>query len=193
MGSRATLYSLFRGGGYDSFRAAAHRDTSPQRCPLPGSILPWSGSRLWAGLQFSGNPTQPVFFQRGRDVVIPQMLLISGGGSHADQPSCEQMASSSPLSPSFRRGHLHTNRSALLWFGGHSGHGDARTAMFRQHSTRRGFVLFDSLRSGGKTLDAINMSLSSAFCWVPRGQGQGDPTRHMVAIFHGCVPGSIPP
>eukprot|EP00964_Phaeocystis_antarctica_P119583 scaffold83301_cov51-Phaeocystis_antarctica.AAC.2 len=26
------------------------------------------------------------------------------------------------------------------------------------------------------------MSLSSLFCWVPRGQGQGDPTRHMVAI-----------
>ena len=32
------------------------------------------------------------------------------------------------------------------------------------------------------------MSLSSLFCWVPRGQGQGDPTRHMVAIFHGCLP-----
>ena len=32
------------------------------------------------------------------------------------------------------------------------------------------------------------MSLSSLFCWVPRGQGQGDPTRHMVAIYHGCLP-----
>ena len=32
------------------------------------------------------------------------------------------------------------------------------------------------------------MTLTSRFCWVPRGQGQGDPTRHMVAIFHGCVP-----
>ena len=32
------------------------------------------------------------------------------------------------------------------------------------------------------------MALSSVFCWVPRGQGQGDPTRHMVAIYHGCLP-----
>ena len=44
-----------------------------------------------------------------------------------------------------------------------------------------------SLRES-RRLDAINMSLSSLFCWVPRGQGQGDPTRHMVAIFHGCIP-----
>ena len=49
-------------------------------------------------------------------------------------------------------------------------------------------MLHDSLRDPGRKRDAINMSLSSAFCWVPRGQGQGDPTRHMVALFHGCVP-----
>jgi hypothetical protein len=35
-------------------------------------------------------------------------------------------------------------------------------------------VLVDSLRAKQKR-DAVNMSLSSAFCWVPRGQGQGDP------------------
>ena len=82
---------------------------------------------------------------------------------------------------------LHANRSTLLWFGGHSGHGDARTRLFRLHSGRDGFALLDTLRSSERR-DAINMSLSSAFCWVPRGQGQGDPTRHMVAAFHGCVP-----
>ena len=99
------------------------------------------------------------------------------------------MKSSSPFSPSFARGALHRNRSTLLWFGGHSGHGDARTQMFRLHAQRRGFVLIDTLRRiGGPRRDAINMSLSSKYCWVPRGQGQGDPTRHMVALFHGCIP-----
>ena len=62
--------------------------------------------------------------------------------------------------------------------------------MFRLHSERKGFVLVDTLhkRPGMIRRDAINMSLSSVFCWVPRGQGQGDPTRHMVALFHGCLP-----
>ena len=180
---RATLLGLFAGGGYDSFRSARYRG-----CRLPSQWLPWSANRFWGGLQFSGNPSAPVFFQRGKDLVIPQMLLLSGGGSHADQPSCEQMATSSPFSPRFSRAELHRNRSTLLWFGGHSGHGDARTAIFRLHANRRGFVLVDALRSPARRRDAINMSLSSAFCWVPRGQGQGDPTRHMVAIFHGCVP-----
>lgn len=164
---RATLYSLFRGGGYDSFRAAR------RTCPLPASILPWSPQRVWAGLQFSGNPRNPVFFQRGKDVVIPQMLMIRGVGSHADQPTCEQMKRSSPLSAFFERDATSKRRTTLLWFGGHSGHGDARSAMFRLHQNRKGFVLVDSLRHAAKRLDAINMSLSSAFCWVPRGQGQG--------------------
>ena len=98
------------------------------------------------------------------------------------------MAPTSPLSPAFARGGSRPrNRSTLLWFGGHSGHADARTQMFKLHSAERDFVLLDSLKSKQR-LDAINMSLTSAFCWVPRGQGQGDPTRHMVAIFHGCVP-----
>ena len=64
----------------------------------------------------------------------------------------------------------------------------ARTAIFRLHQHRRGFVLVDSLNRRHVKRDAINMSLSSTFCWVPRGQGQGDPTRHMVALFHGCLP-----
>ena len=119
---------------------------------------------------------------------MPQLLLLRGGGSHADQPSCEQMALSSPLSPTFTRSERHRNRSTLLWFGGHSGHGDARTRIFALHRRRRGFELLDSLRPGATRRDAVNMSLSSAFCWVPRGQGQGDPTRHMVALFHGCIP-----
>ena len=183
---RNTLLGLFEGGGYMPFRQAAFRSG----CALPPKLLPWSTDRIWGGLQFSGNPRDPVFFQRRKDVVIPQMLLLAGGGSHADQPSCEQMASSSPLSSRFSRHELHTNRSTLLWFGGHGGHGDARTAMFRLHSERKGFVLVDTLhkRPGMIRRDAINMSLSSVFCWVPRGQGQGDPTRHMVALFHGCLP-----
>ena len=119
--------------------------------------------------------------------MLPQLLLLKGGGSHADQPSCEQMARSSPLSPSFDRAALHANRTTLLWFGGHEGHGDARTRLFRTHSGQRGFELHNSLRSRLRR-NAINMSLASAFCWVPRGQGQGDPTRHMVSLFHGCVP-----
>ena len=179
---RGTLLGLFGGGGFDSFKTANLRS-----CHMPHRLLPWSPDRLWAGLQFSGRIDGPVFFQRGKDIVIPQMLLLRGGGSHADQPSCEQMAASAPVSPAFERGDLHRNRSTLLWFGGHSGHEDARTAMLRMHSHRRGFVLIDSLRTKERR-DAINMSVSSALCWVPRGQGQGDPTRHMVSIFHGCVP-----
>ena len=185
----AMLFGLFGGGGYADFRNAARGRGPGGRCELPPSISPWSPTRLWAGLQFSGNRDDPVFFQPGRDVVIPQMLQMSGVGSHADQPTCAQMRASSPLSPHFRRASVHENRGTLLWFGGHSGHGDARTAMFRMHARRRGFVLFDSLRPrGAQPREAINMSLSSLFCWVPRGQGQGDPTRHMVALFHGCVP-----
>eukprot|EP00966_Prymnesium_polylepis_P280782 6487681-Prymnesium_polylepis.1 len=37
------------------------------------------------------------------------------------------------------------------------------------------------------------MSLGSLFCFVPRGQGQGDPTRHMVALFHGASRRSTKP
>jgi hypothetical protein len=181
---RATLYGLFDDGGYESVAAA----TARTGCRLPPGIRPSSPTRIWAGLQFSGNPRSPVFFQRGRDIVIPQMLLLRGGGSHADQPSCEQMASTSPLSATFKRRDLHRNRSMAVWFGGHPGHGDARTKMFQLHARRPGFALVNSQQRGHVPRDAVNMSLSSAFCWVPRGQGQGDPTRHMVAIFHGCVP-----
>jgi hypothetical protein len=107
------LLGLFAGGGYESFRSAPQR----ANCRLPPRLLPWSAQRIWAGVQFSGNPRAPVFFSRGKDVVIPQMLLLKGGGSHADQPSCETMAASSPLSAAFERTPLHTNRSTLLWFG----------------------------------------------------------------------------
>ena len=66
--------------------------------PPMRSLSGRSPTRLWAGLQFNGNVRAPVWFQRGRDVVIPQLLLLRGGGSHADQPSCEQMAKTSPYS-----------------------------------------------------------------------------------------------
>ena len=56
-----------------------------------------------------------------------------------------------------------------------------------RHTGKPGFALLDTLRTRER-LDAVNMSLSSLFCWVPRGQGQGDPTRHMIAIYHGCIP-----
>ena len=179
----ATLHGLFGDGGFTSFH------TSPARsgCELPPSVLPASAHRIWAGLQFSGNPRNPVFFQRGRDVVLPQMLLLRGVGSHADQPSCEQMQATSPYSPRFARRHLHAARSTLLWFGGHPGHGNARTRMLRTHARTPGFALLDTLHTKERR-DPVNMSLSSAFCWVPRGQGDGDPTRHMLSIFHGCVP-----
>ena len=160
-------------------------------------------------------------FQQGKDLVIPQTLLLRRGGSHADQPSCDEMARSSPLSPTFRSAAasaaappLPSNptprtpalaalaafaskaskaskaaakaapppRTNLLWFGGHSGHGDARTALFRLHSGAPGFALLDTLKEPQRRLDASNMSLTSTYCWVPRGQGQGDPTRHMVFI-----------
>ncbi|KAL1530584.1 hypothetical protein AB1Y20_001484 [Prymnesium parvum] len=175
------LAAFFRSGGYavDKARRAG--------CALPPEFDPSSASRFWAGLQFNGNPGAPVFFRRGHDVVIPQLLLLERGGSHADQPSCEQMAATSPFSPSFRLAQLHANRSRLLFFAGHPGHGDARTRLFRLHSGRPGFELFDSLRNK-QQVSAINMSLTSLFCFVPRGQGQGDPTRHMVSLFHGCIP-----
>ena len=190
--------------------------------PPMRSLSGRSPTRLWAGLQFNGNVRAPVWFQRGRDVVIPQLLLLRGGGSHADQPSCEQMAKTSPYSMLAKP--QPAPRSTLLWFGGHPGHGDARTNLFRLHGRQPSFVLLDSLHDQRK-LDALNsdqacplthdrscplfsshppfsllahqssvrapsweVSLTSSYCWVPRGQGQGDPTRHMVAIFHGCIP-----
>ncbi len=64
-------HGLFSGGGYESFRFAQQRSG----CRLPPSLLPWSPGRVWAGLQFSGNPRSPVYFQRGRDVVIPQVRV----------------------------------------------------------------------------------------------------------------------
>ena len=59
--------------------------------------------------------------------------------------------------------------------------------MLRTHARTPGFVLLDTLHTKERR-DPVNMSLGSAFCWVPRGQGDGDPTRHMLSIFHGCVP-----
>lgn len=122
--------------------------------------------------------------------MIPQLLHLRQGGSHADQPDCHAMATSSPYSPAFARARLAADRRALLWFGGHPGHGDARTELFRRFRGASGFELYSTreAHSDTKRRDAVNMTLSSKFCFVPRGQGQGDPTRHMVAIFHGCVP-----
>ena len=103
-------------------------------CTLPESFLAWSPKRFWAGVQFNGNTRGPVWFQRGRDVVIPQLLLLKDGGSHADQPSCERMVHTSPFSPSFGGGRARgVRRPNLLWFGGHPGHDDARTRIFRLH------------------------------------------------------------
>jgi hypothetical protein len=185
---RVLLGGLFGRGRMKPTDALARRG-----CHLPDDMRPDSTSRRWMGLQFNGNPVPPVSFLRGVDVVIPQLLLIKRGGSHADQPSCDTMRASSPHSPAFERRELHTRRSTLLWFGGHPGHGGARTQLFRLFGGQAGaapapgFQLVDSL-AGGEKRDAVNMSLSSLFCWVSRGQGEGDPTRHMVAIFHGCVP-----
>lgn len=198
--SAGALVSLFGGGGYESFAAAAreppkHRRPERGGCLLPDSLLAWSPTRFWAGVQFNGNTRGPVWFQRGRDIVIPQLLLLDRGGkrcawavsarpprcrywlapaatdrptlpnsaacapgSHADQPSCKQMAPTSPFSPAASASRARTNR---LWFGGHSGHDDARTAIFRFHSTVPGFVLLDSKRDAHRKLDAINMSLTT--------------------------------
>lgn len=184
------LRGLFARGAMKPTMALARRG-----CQLPDDLRPDSRSRRWLGLQFNGNTVPPVSFARGVDVVIPQLLLLAKGGSHADQPSCDTMRASSPHSPAFERRDLHRRRSTLLWFGGHPGHGGARTQLFRLFGGRGhaggaaapGFRLVDSL-AGGARRDAVNMSLRSLFCWVPRGQGEGDPTRHMVALFHGCVP-----
>jgi hypothetical protein len=198
--SRACRLQLARNARRDASGVGRGATSSARDyCTLPESFLAWSPKRFWAGVQFNGNTRGPVWFQRGRDVVIPQLLLLKDGGSHADQPSCERMAHTSPFSPSFGSGRARgVWRPNLLWFGGHPGHDDARTRIFRLHRQglalgqekwKRGIVLFDSKRDAkSPRLDAINMSLTSRFCWVPRGQGQGDPTRHMVAIFHGCVP-----
>ena len=94
---------------------------------------------------------------------------------------------------------------------GHGGHNDARSQLFNIHEGRTGrpgtpgtpgmpgtpstpgtpgmpgFALLNTLRTKERR-DAVTMALSSVFCWVPRSQGQGDPTRHMVAIYHGCLP-----
>lgn len=187
---RPLLRGLFGRGVMKPTAALAARS-----CELPDDLRPDSRARRWLGLQFNGGTTPPVSFMRGVDIALPQLLLLSGGGSHADQPSCDMMRQSSPHSPHFDRHELHRRRSTLLWFGGHHGHGGARTQIFRLYGgdgkggggAEPGFVLIDSL-AGGARRSAINMSLSSVFCWVPRGQGEGDPTRHMVAIFHGCVP-----
>lgn len=186
--SAPILGGLFGRGGYQ------HPATLRERgCELPDDLRADSANRRWFGLQFNGNTQPPVHFMRGVDVAMPQLLLSARGGSHSDQPSCDRMASSSPHSPTFERRGQHTSRATLLWFGGHPGHGSARTQLFRRFRhdglAEPGFVLADSLRGRPEDRrDAVNMSLGSVFCWVPRGQGDGDPTRHMVAIFHGCVP-----
>ena len=185
---RAPLLGSLYGGGFVP---------STSRCKLPADVDPASPTRRWMGLQFNGNRGHPVYFQRGKDVALPQLLLLDKGGSHADQPSCERMNASSPFSAHFgassRR--RHEAREHLLWFGGHGGHNDARTKLFDIHAAsadgRRpatpGFALLNTLRTKERR-NAVDMALSSVFCWVPRGQGQGDPTRHMVAIYHGCLP-----
>jgi len=182
------LGGLFHGGYQEA------SDLEARGCALPADLRPDSASRRWLGLQFNGNTQLPVSFQRGVDIVLPQLLLVRTGGSHADQPSCDTMRATSPHSPAFERVALHRHRTTLLWFGGHHGHGGARKELFKRFGgdgrgggSPPGFALVDSL-AGGPRRDATNMSLSSVFCWVPRGQGQGDPTRHMVSIFHGCVP-----
>eukprot|EP00908_Phaeocystis_cordata_P017649 Transcript_29002.p1 GENE.Transcript_29002~~Transcript_29002.p1 ORF type:complete len:584 (+),score=116.33 Transcript_29002:255-1754(+) len=103
-------------------------------CSLPAELDPASPSRIWLGLQFNGNRKHPVNFRPGKDVVLPQLLLLSGGGSHADQPSCERMNVTSPLSEHFERAELHRHRRHLLWFGGHGGHNDARTRLLRLYA-----------------------------------------------------------
>ena len=164
---------------------------SRRRCELGAEFEPASPTRRWLGLQFTGNrdpASKFTAFVRGVDIVLPQLLLIRRGGSHADQPSCDQMARTSPFSPAFDRHARHRNRSTLLWFGGHPGIAStARSRLIAAYASRPGYVLRDT-RDPSRRIDATNMSLSSAFCWVPRGQGEGDPTRHMIAIFHGCVP-----
>ena len=181
--SAPLLRALFGGGGY--------QEKGQRGCRLPADFAAASPTRAWLGVQFNGNTRPPVFFARGVDVAVPQLQLAKGGGSHADQQSCDAMNASSPWSAHFRRAALAARRPTLLWFGGHGGHGDARTEMLRRHAREPGFELVDTNwrnPNHGVARDAVNMTLTSRFCWVPRGQGQGDPTRHMVAIFHGCVP-----
>lgn len=156
------------------------------RCRLPAELAPSSTARRWFGLQYNGNRRDPVYFQVGKDIVMPQLMLAARGGGHADQPSCDTMQYTSPYSVTFSRRELHRNRSTLLWFGGHPGHG-TRERIFRLFRDTPGFELIDTVHEARRA-DPTSMSLSSLFCWVPRGQGEGDPTRHMISIFHGCVP-----
>ena len=148
---RARLLGELVPGGYISARGD---------CRLPPEIEPSSATRRWLGLQFNGNRAHPVNFQPGKDVVLPQLLLLRGGGSHADQPSCERMNATSPFSahfdPNLSAG-LHHRRRHLLWFGGHGGHDDARSEVLRRHRDTPGFALLDTMRTTERR-DAVNGS-----------------------------------
>ena len=148
---RAQLLGELVPGGYISARGD---------CRLPPEIEPSSAARRWLGLQFNGNRAHPVNFQPGKDVVLPQLLLLRGGGSHADQPSCERMNATSPFSAHFDphlSAALHHRRRHLLWFGGHGGHDDARSEVLRRHRDTPGFALLDTKHTTERR-DAVSMS-----------------------------------
>lgn len=110
------------------------------------------------------------------------------------------MASSSPHSPTFERRGQHTSRATLLWFGGHPGHGSARTQLFRRFRhdglAEPGFVLADSLRGRPEDRqDAVNMSLGSVLrgaCAVGAARPVDHATRgHRCRCFAGHRAGEV--
>lgn len=90
-------------------------------------------------------------------MVIPQLLMLKGVGSHADQPSCTQMAETSPFSPSFKLHQLHANRTTILLVADLP----ARDQLITRFSNQSGFKLTDTQRQKTRVQVSSQCSLSS--------------------------------
>ena len=100
------------------------------------------------GLQFVGNRGSPVYFQQGRDVVLPVYLLGHRlETARDDLPSCGPMSKDSPYARGFARRARHSNRNTLLWFGGHPGGQRTDTDRYRLWESARALPGFELINT----------------------------------------------